>query len=157
MVSTLNWLKRKLLDGENGIIIDTDDSFSFNLIQEFIDSYDRDFKTPIIYYQAFPEESIVQFLDTLKDELLSKLGKSQLSSQLTLLDTIQDTELKMIVIDRCYLHPSDTLQNLLDFCSSCGIAVILVGTRTKMTMSQVLSNPQVSDWDCLAVEQQCKC
>ncbi len=147
MTLILNWLKKKSIDNNNGIIFDTHDSNSFSVIQEFIEDCDRHFKTPVIYYQAFPEESAVEFLNTLGEELASKLGDCELNSQQSLLNTIQDAELKMIIIDNCHLHPQDTLQNLIDFFCACKVAVILVGDRKKMAIAQIFSNPKVNNWD----------
>ena len=143
----LNWLKNKLINKNSGIIFDTHNSHSFSVIQNFIENCDHRLKTPVIYYQAFPEESAVEFLNTLGEELASKLGDRQLNSQQSLFCTIQDAELEMIIIDNCHLHPQDTLQNLIDFFCTCKVAVILVGDRDKMTIAQVLSNPMVSHWD----------
>ena len=105
MILISNWLKNKLRDRENGIIFDSHDLNSFGLIQEFIEDHDCQFKTPVIYYQAFPEESAVDFLDTLGAELTSKLTKGGANPKQSLPKTIKDAELKMIVIDKCHLHP----------------------------------------------------
>lgn len=143
---TLNWLKTKLINGENGIIFD-DDSSNFDLIQNFIESADHNLKTPVVYYQAFPEESATQFLDTLSKELVSKLGIPELNSSQSLFKIIEVAALKMVIIDKSQLHPIDTLQNLLDFFACCDVALILVGSRSKMETSQILSHPAVAHWD----------
>lgn len=142
-----NWLKSKLIHQENGIIFNSCDLDLFDLIQDFLEDCDGQFKTPAIYYQAFPEESAVEFLDTLGEELSSKLGNRELASQQSLLSIIQDAELKVILIDNCHLHPQDTLQNLLDFFTVCKVAVILIGDREKMTISQILNHPKIAEWD----------
>ena len=156
MTLILNWLKNKLINQDSGIIFDTHNSHSFSVIQDLIESCDHNFKTPVIYYQAFPEESAVEFLNTLGEELASKLGDRELNSQQSLLNTIKDAELKMIIIDNCHLHPQDTLQNLIDFFSICKVAVILVGDRDKMAIAQVLSNPKVVNWDRLEAIDKCE-
>ncbi|MCC0177446.1 hypothetical protein I4641_10705 [Waterburya agarophytonicola K14] len=155
--SITNWLKTKFTSGDNGMIFDEGDRSSFEEIQEFIASEDRQFKTPIIYYQAFPEETAIEFLSTLQDELDSKMGKSGESSPKSLLTTtIKDAGLKMIVIDDCYLHPQDTLENLLDFFSCCNVAVILVSCRRKIAIAQILNHPIASQWDKLQTARGCK-
>lgn len=143
---TLNWLKTKLIKNENGIFFD-DDTCNFDLIQNFIKGVDHNLQTPVIYYQAFPEESATQFLDTLGKELASKLGKPELYSSQSLLEIIEAAALKMVIIDQSYFHPLDTLQNLLDFFASCRVIVILVGSYSKMETSQILSHPTVAQWD----------
>ncbi len=156
MVSTLKWLKKKLIQRENGIILDENDSDSFDIIQGFIESKDRPFQTPIIYYQAFPEESAVDFLNTLKLELISKLNKPELESSQNLGQIVEIAQLQMIIIDRCYLQPLDTLQNLLEFFDSHNVAVVLVGSRTKMEIAQILDLTAVSQWDKLVGCDDCR-
>ena len=157
MTSILNWLKNKLIIQEHGVIIDSYDSNSFNIIQDFLEGCDRQFKTSAIYYQAFPEESTIEFLSTLREELGSKLHKHTSKSQQSLANIIKEAELKMVIIDRCHLHPQDTMQNLIDFFSVCGVAVILVGYREQMAIARVLNNLKVSDWDTLEVADKCEC
>lgn len=147
MAPIQNWLKNKLFERNSGIVFDTDDLNSFSIIQDFIEDYDRQFQTPIIYYQAFPEESAIEFLNTLREELASKLHKHNSDSEQSLLDIIKSAELKTIVIDRCHLHRQDTMQNLIDFFSVCGVGVILVGCREKMEIAQILTHPKVANWD----------
>ena len=147
MAPIQNWLKNKMFEGNNGIVFDTGDLDSFDLIQDFIEDCDRQFETPVIYYQAFPEESAIEFLNTLREELASKLHKPNSNSEQSLLDIIKSAKLKMIAIDQCHLHPRDTMQNLIDFFSICGVAVILVGCREKMKIAQILTDPQVANWD----------
>ena len=156
MAPIQNWLKNKLIERNNGIIFDTNDLDSFSIIQDFIEDYDRQFKTPIIYYQAFPEESAIEFLNTLREELASKLHKPNSDSEQSLLDIIKSAELKMIAIDQCHLHPQDTMQNLIDFFSTCGVAVILVGCREKMEIAQILTNPEVANWERFEVGVRCE-
>ena len=156
MTPILNWLTNKLIHGENGIIFDCERADSFSVIQDFIESCDRCFKTPAIYYQAFPEESAAEFLNTLGEELISKLGNPKLDSEQSLSKTIQEAELKMVVIDKCHLHPQDTLQSLFNFFSNCDVAVVLVGSRQKMAIAQILSNPLVFHWDTLEIADKCE-
>ena len=157
MTSILNWLKNKLIDPKHGIIIDSYDSNSFDIIQDFLEGCDRQFKTSAIYYQAFPEESALDFLNTLEEELSSKLQKHASQSQQSLASIIKEAELKIVIIDRCHLHPQDTTQNLIDFFSVCGVTVVLVGYREQMAIAKVLSNPKFSAWDKLEVAEQCEC
>lgn len=156
MTLILDWLNNKLTNGENGIIFDNHDHHSFDLIHDFLEHYDCVFKTPAIYYQAFPEESAAEFLNTLKEELASKLGSHELNSQKSLTSVIKNAELQMVIIDDCHLHPQDTLQNLIDFFSLCEIALILVGEQNKMAIAQVLNNPKVYSWDRLEAFNQHK-
>ena len=156
MIVASNWLRNKFITGDNGVIFDNSNSSNFIAIQNFIEELDHPLKTPLIYYQAFPEESAVSFLDTLKEELASKLGKQELSSQESLSTVIKKAELKMIIIDKCHLHPLNTLQNLLDFFLECNVAIILVGSKSKMALAQILSHPLISQWDKLAACDECK-
>jgi len=151
MTLVLNWLTNKLIHGENGIIFDCEHTDSFGVIQDFIEIRDLCFKTPAIYYQAFPEESAAEFLNTLGEELIYKLGRPGLDYEQSLSKTIQEAELKMVVIDKCHLHPQDTLQSLLNFFSDCNVAVVLVGSCRKMAIAQILSNPLVFHWDTLEI------
>ena len=66
MEKTWNWLKSKLIEKKNGIILEKNDSDSFESVQDFIESTEHNFYTSVIYYQAFPEENAVDFLNTLK-------------------------------------------------------------------------------------------
>jgi len=154
MITTLNWLKNKLIKRENGIILDKSDSDSFDAIQNFINNKDRPFQTPVIYYEAFPEESAVDFLQTLKVELTSKLNKPELESLEMLGQIIEAAELQMIIIDRCYLQPLDTLKHLLKLFDSYNVAIILVGSQAKMAIAQILNLPTVSQWDKLVVDNE---
>ena len=150
-----NWLKNKFINGDNGIIIEPHLSNYFNPIQEFVGSFEHRLKTPVIYYQAFPEESALQFLDTLRAELVAKLGNSNLD-EYSLLEIIKIAQLRMIVIDKCHLHPSNTLQSLLDFFSCCGVTVILVSSNNQIAISPVLNHPIISQWDKLTFDDESK-
>ena len=143
----LNWLKTRLIHGENGIVFDDDFSETFDTIQNFISHVDHNLQTPVIYYQAFPEESTREFLATLTQELVSKLGKATLNCNQTLIEIIEAAALQMVIIDKSQLAPLDTLQSLLNFFGSRNIALILVGSRSKMETAQVLSLATISYWE----------
>jgi hypothetical protein len=145
-ILTFNWLKTKLIKQENGILLDEHCSCSFEIIQNFIANNDHLLKTPIIYYEAFPGESAAQFLKTLGEELASKLGSPELNHH-SLDKIIELAALKMVIIDHSYLHPWDTLEKIIDFLASCHICLILVGSRKKLEIAQVLSHPVVSQWE----------
>lgn len=149
---TVKWLKNKLINRDCGIIFESQSLSSFDHIQSFIEGYDRPFYTSIIYYQAFPAESTSQFMDTLRDELTSKLGNRLVNQKKSLLNIIRDAGMKMILIHDCHLHPQSTLEKLLKLFSDCQVSVILVGDRQKMEISQILSHPTVSQWDNLELD-----
>ncbi|MEM8830358.1 MAG: AAA family ATPase [Cyanobacteria bacterium P01_G01_bin.19] len=152
-----NWLKNKLIRKDNGIIFDTYNSDCFNVVQDFLESCDCKFKTHAIYYQAFPEESALEFLNTLGEELTSKLSRAESNTKRSLLEIIQDSELKLILIDNCHLHPQDTLQNLINFFAVCEVGVILIGHDDKMAIAQILSNPMLHQWDSInATPERCE-
>jgi hypothetical protein len=144
---TLNWLKTKLIKQENGILLNDNCSCCFEAIQNFIASVDHPLKTPAIYYEAFPEESAAQFLNTLNEELASKLGYPQLESNQSLCKTIEMAALKMVIIDQSYLHPLDTLEKIINFLASCHVCLILVGCREKLEIAQILTNPLIFQWE----------
>ena len=143
----LNWLKTRFIHSENGIVFDDNFARTFDTIQNFILSVDQSLKTPVIYYQAFPEETTTEFLATLTQELFSKLGGNTLNDNPTLTDIIEAAALQMVIIDKSHLAPLDTLQSLLDFFGSRNIALILVGSRPKMETAQILSLSAVSNWE----------
>ncbi len=155
-ILTLNWLKTKLIKRENAILLDDHCSCSFEVIQNFIASVDQPLKTPVIYYKAFPEESAVQFFKTLSEELASKLGFPELNSHQSLCQIIEVAALKMVIIDQSYLHPLDTLENIIDFFGSCYVCLILVGSHEKLKIAQILSHPVVSQWEQFTVCEQYK-
>lgn len=156
MEKTWNWLKSKLIEKKNGIILEKNDSDSFESVQDFIESTEHNFYTSVIYYQAFPQENAVDFLNTLKSELTAKLNLPEFESSERLGEIIKAAKLQMIIIDRCYLHPLDALQSLIDFFSIHQVAVILVGSQSKMAIAKVLDLPTVSQWDKLVVCDECK-
>lgn len=148
-----NWLEIRLINQEHGIILDDADLSSFNPIQDFIEANDHFFKTPVIYYNAFAEESAAEFLRTLQAELTSKLGSHKRKSDLTLAEAIAMAGLKMIIIDQSYFHPEETIQELLKFLTEQQVAVILVGAKGKMNSSPIVSHPVISQWDNLVVNE----
>jgi hypothetical protein len=145
------WLEKRLINQEHGIILDDVDFTSFDLIQDFIEANDHSFKTPVIYYNAFAEESAVEFFRTLQDELMSKLGINKLKSDLTLAEAIAIAGLKMIVFDQSYLYPRETIQELLTFLTEQQVTVILVGMEVRMNEELILSHPAISLWHRLVV------
>lgn len=155
MKQTLDWLSKRFVNQENGIIFDSNNSDNFEVIQNFIEICDRPLHTPIIYYQAFPEESAIQFLSTLAEELAAKLGIPELTLEKSLSEIIQQAGLKTVVIDHCHLHPLDTLQNLLEVFARCQVAVILVGVKPKMAIAQILDYPLIASWDKLVADDGC--
>jgi hypothetical protein len=155
-ILTLNWLKTKLIKRENAILLDENCFCSFEVIQNFIASVDHPLKTPVIYYEAFPEESAAQFFKTLSEELTSKLGSPELNFHQSLDQIIEVAALKMVIIDQSYLHPLDTLEKLLDFFASCYVCLILVGSREKLKIAQILTHPVVSQWEQFTVCDQYK-
>lgn len=155
-IRTLNWLKTKLIKRDNAILIDDPCTCSFEAIQNFIASVDHPLKTPVIYYEAFPEESAAEFFKTLSEELASKLGSPELNSHQPLEQIIKVAALKMVIIDQSYLHPLDTLENIIDFFTSCYVCLILVGSSEKLKIAQILSHPVVSQWEQFTVCDQYK-
>jgi hypothetical protein len=148
-----NWLENNLINQEHGIILDDADLSSFDLIQDFLEANDHLFKTTVIYYNAFAKESSAEFLNTLQEELSSKLGSHKLKSDLTLPEVIANAGLKMVIIDQSYLHPRETTDQLLRFLTEQHIALILVGSADNMNCSEILSHPEIAQWDCLVVNE----
>lgn len=144
---TINWLAAKLKNRECGVLLESRPRSSFDAIQNFIESYELPFKTLVTYYEAFPEESALEFYNTLGKELVSKLGSSSAYQKKPLSDIIEDAGLKMIFLDDCHLYPLDTLENLLELFSSCQVSVILVGERKKLAIAKILNHPVVNQWD----------
>ena len=149
-----NWLNKKLISGKNGIIIDNNNYSSYESIQSFIEANDHSLETKVIYYRAFSGESAVEFINTLKYELLSKLGRPKLDLSGSLSETIVAAGLKIIIIDPSYLHPQDTLDELLNQFADCNVSLILVGTCCKMKAAKVLSHPIIKQWDQFILEDE---
>ncbi|MGL5833488.1 MAG: hypothetical protein ACRC1Z_09685 [Waterburya sp.] len=146
-----DWLENRLINREHGIILDDADLSSFDLIQDFIEANDHSFKTPVIYYNAFAEESAAEFLRTLQEELTSKLGSHKLKPDLTLAEAIANAGLKMVILDQSYLHSKETIQELLKFLTEQQVALILVGAEDSMKSSFIVSHPIISSWHRLVV------
>ena len=156
-ILTINWLQNKLINHENGIIVDDADFSCFELIQDFLEANDHRCKTPAIYYQAFPEESAAEFIEILREEITAKLGTAEIYLDQPLEKVVADTGLKMVIIDRCHLHPQNTLNSLLEQLANCNVRLILVGSYDKMKVAQILNHPLISLWDKFAVNPQCEC
>jgi hypothetical protein len=147
-INLSDWLGVKLANSQNGIAFEDHFDHKFTIVQDFVESRDDDFKTPVVYYQVFPEETASQFLTTLNDELASKLGMSKTNSgRSTISEVIKDARLKLIILDKIHFQPLDTLQDLLRFFASCNISVVLLGSRSKMETAQILALASVSTWD----------
>ncbi len=152
----INWLKNKLINRKNGLVFDDLDSSSFDIIQSFLEANDHPLKTPAIYYQAFPGESTAEFLSILSEELTAKLGNLEFKSGRSLSEIIDAAGLKLIIIDRSYLHPLNTLDELLRQFADCNVGLILVGTYSQMKIAKIISHPTVSQWSKLAINCQCE-
>ena len=150
---TANWLQTKLINRDCGIVFESHFRSGFDDIQSFLECYEQPFQTSIIFYQAFPAESICKFINTLNEELASKLGNSLVNNRRSLLNIIKDAGMKMIVIYDCHLHPPATLEKLLILFSNCQVSVILVGEPEKMAIAQILNHPLVYQWDCLVLDR----
>lgn len=156
-ILTINWLQNKLIKHENGIVFDDANFSCFEVIQEFVETNTCRFKTPIIYYQAFPEESAAEFIETLRAEITAKLGTAEGYLDQPLEKIVADTGLKMVIIDRSHLHPQDTLNSLLEQLANCNVRLILVGSYKKMKVARILNHPLISLWDRFAINGQCEC
>ena len=150
------WLKMRLNECQNGIIFAEPESNYFNLIQDFIEANDRLLKTPIIYYQAFPEESAAEFLEVLTYELTSKSNSQKFNSSQSLAEITATVELKMVIIDRSYLHPLNTLYEVLDRLAHCNVATILIGSYCKMEIAQIMEYPNIDRWEKLVLDESCE-
>jgi len=153
-ILTTNWLQKKLINHEHGIVFDDANFSSFALIQNFIEANDHPFQTPAIYYEAFPEESAAELIATLKEELTAKLGNPKLHLNKSLSDIVATVGLQMIIIDRSHLHPIDTLEDLLEQFMSCNVCLILVACYSKINIAQLLSHPAISQWEMFVVNNE---
>jgi len=147
----LSWLERKLTHHENGVIFEDHNIFVFDAVQDFIESINCTFKTPIIYFEAFPEENSANFFSTLYDELTSKLSDLQNDNQQSLVEVIQSASLKMIIIDKCHLQPINTLNSMIEFFARCNVAVILISTEEKIKISGLIEHKHISQWNKLSI------
>lgn len=125
---TVDWLQRKLVSREHGILINKDEFCNFECIQDFIKKNDHSLKTSVIYYQAFPKESAIDFLGVLGEELNSKFRNPKVHTSLSLDEILNNSELKMVIIDKIHLHSLDTINSLLEFFERSNIALIFVGS-----------------------------
>lgn len=146
-----NWLNGKLNNRESGIIFAELPSDYFAIIQDFLESHDRPHKTSAIYYEAFPEESAAEFLATLCHELTAKFSSAKFNN-LDLTEIVANVELKMVIIDRSYLHPLDTSNKIISQLASCNVGIISIGSRGKMQIARVLDLPSVESWDRLDLD-----
>lgn len=148
----INWLNNKFIQhNNNGILLEEGCCEIFDVVQNFLESVDKEFKTPAIYYQAFPEESAIQFFDTLGAELTSKSGEHKVCLHQSLADIIEKSSLKMVIIDKSHLHPLDTLNRIIELFASCNVCLILIGPSKKMAIAQILNHPTVTQWDRFSV------
>ena len=150
------WLEARLLDRQSGIIFVEPALNYFDLIQDFVEANDRPLQTPGIYYQAFPEESAAEFLEVLTYELTSKFGREKFNSSQSLTEITAAVGLKMIIIDRCYLHPLDSLYKILDRLATCDVATILIGSYCKIKIAQILEYPSIDRWERLVLDECCE-
>lgn len=150
-ISAINWLQNKLINRENSIIFDHSGFRCFNLIQNFVEANDHPFKTPAIYYKAFPQESAAEFTQTLLREIAAKLYDPTLHSRKSLPEIVAAAQLKMVIIDQSHLYPLDTLDDLLENFAKCNVCLLLIGTYHQLKIAQILSHPVVSQWPKLTV------
>ena len=141
------WLNRKFDSRENGILLDTYDLGSFEQIQDFLEAKDHPVKTPAIYYQAFADENSGELIDSLEEELKSKLGYDQAKSCTTMEELIATAELKTVVIDQSYLYSWETIYGLWKWLKEYQVGLILVCSQTKIQDSQILNYPVISQWE----------
>ena len=151
---TINWLSKKRIQSDNGIIIAGTRSLVFEAAIDFVETLDDTFKTPATYYQVFPEESAIHFFDTLRSELVSKLGEHKLDSRLPLSKIIELADLKIVIIDKFYLYSTGTLSNIVDFFASCQVNLILIAAEQELKNSPLLSHPEISQWDKIFIDCQ---
>lgn len=159
-ILTVNWLQKKLFNHENGIIIDDANYSCFDIIQNFIEANDHSFQTPVIYYEAFPEESAAELIATLQEELTAKLGSPKLYLNKSLSEIVAEVGLKMVIIDKSHLldqnhfHPINALEDLLEQFATCNVCLLLVGSYDKMNMAQFLEHPTISRWEKFVVNKE---
>lgn len=148
---TFNWLKKKLDNHENGIIFEDTNMVAFDAIQNFIESVDYASKTPVIYFEAFPEESSAKFFATLYYELVSKHIELKNDEEQSLVEVIKAASLKMIIIDKIHLQPIDTLNSMIDFFNCCDVTMILISTKKKTQISGLIDHPHIAKWGKLSI------
>lgn len=145
------WLKDKLNNHENGVILENNNMLAFEAVQDFIESIDCTFKTPVIYFEAFPEESLASFFATLYEELASKLSHLKNDQQQSLVEVIQSTSLKMVIIDKSHLQPIDTFNSMIDFFARCNVVVIIISTEEKTKISGLVDHEHIVQWEKLSL------
>lgn len=145
------WLEKKLSHHENGVILENSNVLAFEPIQDFIESVNGTFKTPVIYFEAFPEESSTKFFATLYDELASKLSELQNDNQQSLVEVIKSASLEMVIIDKSHLQPIDTLDSMIDFFARCNVTLILISTEEKIKVSGLIDHKQIAQWEKLSI------
>ena len=145
------WLEDRFTRNQNGIIIDGEDNTSFHAIHDFLETKERTFETPAIYYSAFADDNPAEFISILVEELSSKLGwyKSKCS---TLSEIVAMSELQMVIIDRCYLHSLKTTEKLLTWLNQHGVCLILVGSQAEMNRALFLQRSSIADLPKLALD-----
>ncbi len=152
----INWLQNKLVNHENGIFFDDPGCSCFNFIQDFLEANEHFVKTPVIYYEAFPNETAGELIGTLREEITAKLGNSDLYLRKSLSEIIAAAELKMVIIDQSYLYPLNTLEDLLEQLTPCNVCLILVSSYDKMQNNRILNHPIISQWERFVVDNECQ-
>lgn len=142
-----SWLNQKFNNSENGVFIDTNDFDSFDLIQDFLELKDHQYKTPAIYYQAFPDEHLPNFILTLEEELRGKLGYYRSNSCSTMSELISLAELKTVIIDRSYLYTWEMIDELWKWLAKYQVGVILISSQATTHGSPILNHPVISRWE----------
>jgi len=136
MISTYleinSWLNTQFSNRKNGVFFDSDDLKSFQLIQDFIETKEHPTKTPAIYYQAFADENLDEFLNTLEEELRSKLGYLRSQSCSNMAEVIAASELRTIFIDRSYLWAREMIDGLSMWLAEHQVGLILIISQAKI-------------------------
>ena len=146
------WLEDRFTQKQNGIIVDCEDNTSFHAIHDFLETKERTFKTPAIYYSAFADDNPAEFINILVEELSSKLGWHRSKSCSTQSEIVAMSELQMVIIDRCYLHSSETTEGLLTWLNQHGVCLILVGSQAQMNRVRFLQFSSIADLPKLALD-----
>ena len=151
-----SWLNNRFDDRQNGVVFTESESDYFEIIQDFLEDKDRLLQTPAIYYEAFPEESASAFLNVLTQELTAKFGSNKFNSSVSLAEITAMVGLRMVIIDRSYLQPSDALCSILDQLTKCNVGTILVGSHHKLKISGILKHPDLNRWEKLILDNWCE-
>ena len=151
-LSAINeWLENRFTQNQNGIIIDCENNTSFHAIHDFLETKDRTFKTPAIYYSAFADDNPAEFIGILIEELSSKLGWQSKSCS-TLSEIVVMSELQMVIMDRCYLHSSETTEGILTWLNQHGVCLILVGSQAEMNRARFWQRSSIADLPKLTID-----